>query len=566
MNILGISNLENASAALIADGRVVAACEEERFQRKKHYQGFPTHAIRFCLKKAGLTLDQIDVVAMGWVPWRGVVHRVATTLQMAIRNREFGKKMKRGGNYFSIIGEQLHTRKILQKIFGGGDHLRIRYVNHHISHMACGFFLSPFEKAALLSLDGTGEYQTGLTGSCEGGKFRIHRQIKYPYSLGHLYGVFTSFLGFRPNNGEGKVMGLAAYGEPEYEDALQRIIRFDKRNGRLRYDTRYIDYSAALVRSFSRELTSLLGEPRPPESEITGRHQNIAASLQKVVEDIIVEMASDLSKRTGLENLSMSGGVALNCVANAKILERSGFRKMYVPSAPSDAGVSLGSALQVYHRLTGKMPRVNGGSPFLGPGYTTKEISRQLEQRGIAYQLNDEPEREAARRLSRGEIVGWFNGRMEFGPRALGSRSILAPPFPSDMKDRLNERVKFREGFRPFAPAVLENRVPEWFDNSCSSPNMSFAFPVKATLREKIPAVTHVNGRARLQTVSRELNPRFHAILEHYRELTGLPVVLNTSFNLRGEPIVCTPGEAIDCFLKTGMDALFLENCLIRRM
>jgi carbamoyltransferase len=567
VKILGISNVENSSAAILTDGRVVAAAEEERFVRRKHYRGFPFRAIAFCLSEAGLDINDLDLVTTGWVPYRGWVRRGLSTVQAALVSRSVAGKLSRGGSYTAMIGEQLRMRRILRESFGLRRRVPLRHTNHHLSHMASALFLSPFDEAALLTVDGTGEYQTLLAGEYRGGRFRILDEIHYPYSIGHLYSVFTSFLGFAPNSGEGKLMALAAYGSPRYEDAIRSVVRCDAARCRFRYDLRCIDYSDGLRRSFSRHFTTRFGAPREPGAPIETRHEDIAASVQKVLEDTIVGIADALARRTGLEDLCMAGGVALNCVANSKILERTAFRRVYVPSAPSDAGVSLGSALLHHQRMASERPVAPDGGARLGPAFTREECLSALNFNGrdLAWEVCDEPETVAAERLERGEIVGWFQGRMEFGPRALGARSILAPPYPATMKDFINARVKFREEFRPFAPVIPLEDVPDWFSEHCASPNMSFALRVREDRRDRIPAVTHVNGRARLQTVTRKENPRIHAMLRRFERRTGVPVLLNTSFNVRGEPIVCTPADALSCFQRADMDALFLGDLLVRK-
>ena len=565
MKILGISNVENSSAAILVDGRLIAAAEEERFVRRKHYRGFPLRAIDFCLSEAGLDINDLDLVTTGWVPYRGLVRRGLGTLKAALASRSLARKFSCGANYAGIIGEQLRMESILRDSFGLRRRLRPRYTNHHLSHMACAFFLSPFEEAALLTLDGTGEYQTVVTGEYRRGDFRTFDEVRYPYSLGHLYSVFTSFLGFRPNWGEGKLMGLAAYGSPSYEDAIRSIVSFDAASSRLRYDLRCIDYSGGLHRDFSRDFVARFGAPREPGGAIETRHEDLAASIQKVLEDIVIDLADALQRRTGLRDLCLAGGVALNCVANSRVLERTGFRRVYVPSAPSDAGVSLGSALFHHHRITGDRPVMPANSACLGPSFTREDCLGALDGRDLVWEECREPEGVAAERLQQGQILGWFQGRMEFGPRALGARSILAPPFPAEIRDVINARVKFREGFRPFAPIIPAEDVSDWFSDHCASPNMSFAFPVREDRRDRVPAVTHVNGRARLQSVTAAANPGLHAMLKHFEKRTGVPVLLNTSFNVRGQPIVCTPADALDCFERTDMDALFLGELLVRK-
>lgn len=566
MNILGISNLENSSAALLKDDRLVAACEEERFTREKHFQGFPWHSIEYCLESAGLTIDDIDYIVSGWIPFRGILHRVGTTLRAALRDRRFGHRVSRGSNYFSIIKEQFFLRDLLKKYFNTKRDFRIYYINHHVSHLACAYFMSGLDKAAVLSVDGCGEYQTCLMGKYENGTLFKLKEIKYPYSLGHIYSIFTSFLGFRTNSGEGKVMGLAAYGEPDYLNAIKSTIFFDEKEVVLVYDPADMDYAGALQRTFPPSFTTVFGPPREPEGPISQRHKDIAASIQQFTEELMVGLALHLERRTGCKSLCMSGGVALNCVANAKIKEQTPFENIYVPSAPSDAGVSLGAVLYLYHRLTGKFPRAADVGPFLGPEFSFQENVLALKRFNMKFKVSNNPGRDAAGLLAEGKIIGWFQGRMEFGPRALGARSILAPPFPAEMKDIVNRRVKFRENFRPFAPIILEEEVSHWFDGYCESPNMSFAFVVKSGLREKVPAITHVNGRARIQTVDENNYPLLYSLLKDFQRLTGIPVLMNTSFNRRGEPIVCTPAHALTCFERTDMDVLFLGNLLVEKV
>ena len=565
MKILGISNLENSSAALLVDGRPAAACEEERFTRKKHFQGFPRQSIASCLESSGLLIEDVDHIVVGWIPYRGIVRRAVTTLRAALRDRKFGHRLSRGSGYFSIIKEQFFLRDLLKNHFNTKKNIPIHFVNHHLSHLACAYFLSGLDNAAALSVDGCGEYQTCLMGKYEKGKWVKLKDIKFPYSLGHIYSIFTSFLGFRTNSGEGKVMGLAAYGKPVYLDEMKSFLFFDEKRIALTYDPAYIDYAGALHRSFPPSFTARFGPPREPEGPIDQKHKDIAASIQAFTEEVMVGLALYLERTTGFKSLCLSGGVALNCVANAKIKEKTSFEKIYVPSAPSDAGVSLGAALYLYHGLTGKFPAVDGAGPFLGPGFSSKENVSALKSFDMHSRMSDNPAKDAAELLARGKIIGWFQDRMEFGPRALGARSIIAPPFPAEMKDIVNDRVKFRENFRPFAPIIPKEDVPHWFDLYCDSPNMSFAFEVKPALREKVPAITHVNGRARLQTVDEKANPLLYALIKEFRRLTGIPVLMNTSFNRRGEPIVCTPAHALTCFEKTDMDALFLGDLLVEK-
>jgi carbamoyltransferase len=565
MNILGIGNLDNSSAALLVDGRLAAACEEERFTRQKHFRGFPRQSVAYCLESAGLGMNDVDHVAVGWVPLRGIVHRVATTLGAALKDRRFGHRVSRGNDYFAVIKEQLALRGLLEKAFDAKKKVPIHYVNHHMAHLACSYFLSGWDNAAALSIDGCGEYQTCVMGKFENARFVKLKEIKYPNSLGHIYGVFTSFLGFKPNSGEGKVMGLAAYGKPVYLDDIRSFVFFDEKKIGLSFDPAYIDYAGALQRWFPRSFTAVFGPPRQPEGPVGQVHKDIAASIQAFTEEVMVGLSLYLARQTGCRSLCLSGGVALNCVANAKIKEQTPFERIYVPSAPSDAGASLGAALYLYSRLTGESPKTADACAFLGPGFSREELAEAVKRSGMTYREVENPARTAAEFLAEGKIIGWFQERMEFGPRALGARSILAPPFPGEMKDIINRRVKFRENFRPFAPVILAEEAERWFDHYCPSPNMSFALAVKPGQRDKIPAIVHVNGRARLQTVDKKDNPLLYEVLEHFRDLTGIPVFMNTSFNRRGEPIVCTPGDALACFEHTGMDALFLGGLVVSK-
>ncbi|MEE9443311.1 MAG: carbamoyltransferase C-terminal domain-containing protein [candidate division Zixibacteria bacterium] len=561
MVILGLSNLDNSSAVILGDGDILAACEEERFTRKKHEKSFPINSICNCLKIAGIEISDVDNVAIGWIPYSGIAHRVISSLILTVRQQSWKRKASKGIGYFQTIKEQLLAGRILESNFGG-KRLPVHYVNHHLAHASCACFLSPFEKAAYITLDGTGEYQTSTMGTYLNGHLQRLYQNKYPDSLGHLYSVFTSFLGFTPNSGEGKVMGLAAYGNPTYARKIANLIDFDKRSYHFILSPKYFDYSSSLLREFPPKFLDLFGDPRIPGEELNDRHRNIAASVQSVVEDIVIRMTDFLHKKTRLDNICLSGGVALNCVMNAKIKEKTSFENIYVPSAPSDAGVSLGAALYLFHKFNGHRPDIKNLAPLWGPEYEDQYKSFLLSKH-VKFSIAPNPEQRAAELLSRGKIIGWFTGRMEFGPRALGSRSIIAPPFPEKMKEIINKRVKFRENFRPFAPIILKEDAPGWFETYNHSPNMSFAFRVGEEFRKKIPAVTHVDGRARLQTVDERMNPGLFHMLLHYKKLTGIPVLLNTSFNRKGEPIVCDLNDAWNCFRNSEIDYLFIDKYLI---
>jgi carbamoyltransferase len=563
MNILGISNLDNSSTALLGDGEIIAACEEERFTRVKHQQAFPVNAIQQCLDIAGIGISNIDHVAIGWIPYSGIIHRVVTSINLAVKQRSWGKKSKRGAGYLGIVREQILTAKIIGEKFGRPVP-KVHYINHHDAHAACAFFLSPFNDAAYLTIDGTGEYQTCTMGGFFNGRMKKIYQNRFPDSLGHLYSIFTSFLGFKPNSDEGKVMGLAAYGDSTYSDIIQSMIKFDSFTCKFCIDSEYFDYAASLAGCFPRKFISRFGKPRKPGGRLETRHKDIAAGIQLAIENSVLRLVEYLHQNVESENLCMSGGVALNCVANAKIKEKDIFKRIYVPSAASDAGVSLGAALYLYHIIMENRQRKNSGPPFWGPDHSSEYLPFLL-QKGVRYKISSDPEKAAAEYLAKGKIIGWFQGGMEFGPRALGARSILAPPYPGSMKDIINRRIKFRESFRPFAPIILEEDIPKWFNEYCDSPNMSFAFQVQEHLRDRIPAVTHVDGRARLQTVNMNNCPCLYRLLKNIKEKTGIPILLNTSFNSRGEPIVENPENAWDCFTRSEMDYLFLGNYIIDR-
>jgi carbamoyltransferase len=579
MNILGINAYHgNASAAVVCDGRLVAAVEEERFNRIKYAAGFPAQAIRYCLKEAGLKLEEIDHVAVPRNPYA----RLGTKLFYALRMPSFARGRAK------VLAKFIGVREALAAAFDSDPKAmaaQFHRIEHHQAHLASAFFVSPFERAALLSADGLGDFASTMWGSGSGNRMEIADAIAFPHSLGLYYTAVTQYLGFLKFGDEYKVMGLAAYGEPERLEAFRDIVRFDTNgNGNgFRLGLEYFvhhrtgpemswaeaDKTPTLGKLFSEEMSRRLGAARSPEEPLEQRHRNLAASLQARLEEVYLGMLGKLAKATGLKSICLAGGVAFNCVANGKICDSTPFEQVYVQPAAGDAGLAVGAAYYVWHQKLGKPRSFVMDHAYWGPGFSAPEVRAAIEASGIAregYIVAELPEQELARQaaaiIADGKILGWFQGRAEWGPRALGNRSIVADPRRADMKDILNRRIKHREIFRPFAPSILAEATGEWFAKSHPSPFMTLAYAVRPEKRELIPAPTHVDGTGRLQTVTREANPRYHALISAFRDLTGVPVVLNTSFN-DNEPIVCRPEEAIDCFLRTKMDALVLGDFLI---
>ena len=579
MNILGINAYHgNASAAIVCEGQLVAAVEEERFNRVKYAAGFPAQAIRYCLKEAGLTLAEIDHVAVPRDPYA----RLATKLFYAARMPSFARERAKVLAKFTGIPEALSVafdsdpKKLTAKF---------HRVEHHQAHLASSFFVSPFERAALLSADGLGDFASTMWGTGNGSHMNIDGAVAFPHSLGLFYSAVTQYLGFPKFGDEYKVMGLAAYGEPEQMEAFRKIVRFDARsNGNgfrlgLDYFTHHrtgpemswaeADKTPTLGKMFSEEMPMRLGPARAAEEPLEQRHRNLAASLQARLEEVYLGMLKKLAERTGLKAVCLAGGVAFNCVANGKIFDATPFEKVYVHPAAGDAGLAVGAAYYVWHQKLGKPRSFVMDHAYWGPGYSREEIRRAIDSNGIVqkgFRVTELPEQELVRRtaatIADGKILGWFQGRCEWGPRALGNRSIVADPRRPEMKEMLNRRIKHRESFRPFAPSILAEATGDYFEKSHPSPFMTLAYPVRTEKRGAIPAPTHVDGTGRLQTVTREANPRYQALISAFRDLTGVPVVLNTSFN-DNEPIVCRPEEALDCFLRTQMDTLVLGDFLI---
>jgi carbamoyltransferase len=566
MLVLGLSNLRDAAAAIVKGGQVVAAAEEERFVRIKHVNGLPVHAIRYCLHEAGVELKDLDAIAVPWKYWvvgrRGLL-AAASMLRSAdffrVKSRRVVERLMHEWAELAWLPHHLRRRV-------GRGAVRPVYLDHHLCHAASAYLTSPFDRAALLVVDGASEAHTTLLGSAEGRNISVIDRIPLPHSLGQFYAAVTSYLGFRPDHDEYIVMGLAGYGSPSFAGIMREHLLRLEPNGRFRLNTGILDYHLARVGLFSRDMVRLFGGPRRAHEDLTTRHRDIAASAQLVLEEALLHVARHLHEVTKADRLCIAGGVGFNCVANSRLLHELPFREVYVQPASGDAGTSLGAALWWACRRGGPQERPTMPSVYLGPQFGLDECRAVLARAGLASEeLPDELlyERVAAD-LAQGKLVFWFQGRMEWGPRALGNRSLLADPRREDMRALINARVKLREPYRPFAPSVLAEEAVEYFDLAAPSPYMSFTAQVRATAKGVIPAVTHVDGTARVQTVSRESNPKFHALLTAFHRQTGVPVLLNTSFNVN-EPIVCSPEDAVACFRRTQVDRLVLGNLLVRR-
>jgi carbamoyltransferase len=578
MYILGINAYHgNASAAIVADGRLVAAVEEERFNRVKYAAGFPAAAIRYCLDAAGITLREVDHIA---IP-RNPRARLGTKLLYAVRMPSFALER------LKVMGQFAGIAETLAKEFDvAPETIRATYhrIEHHQAHLASTFFVSPFDQAALLSADGLGDFASTMWGSGRGNRMDIDGAIAFPHSLGMYYTAVSQYLGFRKFGDEYKVMGLAAYGEPAYLDEFRHIVRTNGGVG-FRLGLKYFkhhrtgpemswrdaDKTPELGAMFSDYMAERLGPARDPSAPVEKAHRDGAATLQARLEEVLFEMLRALHARTKQDAVCLAGGVAFNCVANGKIFDQTPFKQIFVQPAAGDAGLAIGAAYFVHHQILGQPRSFVMKDAYWGPGFSPEQIraavaASRLQGAGLEISELDEKmiAREAAREIAAGKILGWFQGRAEWGPRALGNRSIVADPRRADMKDILNARIKHREMFRPFAPSVLAESTGEYFEKSYPSPFMTQAYSVRAEKRAAIPAPTHVDGTGRLQTVTEEANPRYWRLIREFGNLTGVPVVLNTSFN-DNEPIVCRPEEAIECFLRTKMDVLVLGDILVRK-
>jgi carbamoyltransferase len=591
MRILGISAFyHDSAAALVEDGRVVAAAQEERFTRKKHDASFPSNAISYCLEVAGTSLTDIDHTAFYDKPFLKFERLLETYIALAPHGfRSFQMAIP------LWLKEKLFQKNLLRKKLREFDEDfdpgKLLFTEHHLSHAASAFFPSPFEKAAVLTMDGVGEWATTSAAIGEGNALEIFQEIHFPHSLGLLYSAATYYTGFKVNSGEYKVMGLAPYGEPKYAKLMLDNLVDLKPDGSFRLDMSYFDYCTGLTMTNER-FEKLFGAPvRGPDQLLTPFHMDVAASIQAVLEEAVLRLTRSLAGRTGARNLCLAGGVALNCVANGKVLRDGKFENIWIQPAAGDAGGAVGAALAAYHQFKGQPRSIAVGDgmagAFLGPAFSQAEIERRLSAAGAHFSILSEDEMiaQTAKALSDQLAVGWFQGRMEFGPRSLGARSILGDPRSPAMQKNLNLKVKYRESFRPFAPAVLREDVAAWFELDSDSPYMLIVADVREDkrramsaeeqalfgidklniARSEIPAVTHVDYSARIQTVNAVTNPLFHRLLTQFKALTGCPVVVNTSFNVRGEPIVCTPQDAFRCFMGNELDLLVVGNCVLRK-
>ncbi|MGE3776054.1 MAG: carbamoyltransferase [Pirellulaceae bacterium] len=573
MTILGINAYHgDASAAVVVDGQLVAAVEEERFNRIKHWAGFPAESIRYCLETAGVRAGEVEHVAISFNPRANLAQRLGFVARHRPSARAILDRLRRQGKTLSLESQFARAVGLDRRAI----HARFHRIEHHQTHIAAGFLISPFDEAAVLSIDGMGDFTSTLTAHCRQNAWRELDRVYFPHSLGFLYSAVTMYLGFPHYGDEYKVMGLAPYGEPEFADVFRRIIAPHGDTFRLNLD--YFTHhrqgirmswndGAPVVEPFhSPHLEEELGPMRRKGEEVTHRHENIAKSLQVVTEEIILHLLNRLHAKTKTPNVCLTGGVAMNSVANGKVTALTPFQHVYVPAGAADNGTSFGAAFYVWNRLLGRPRHFVQDHAYWGCEVDAAECERAIQAAGVPAERLDEAQliERTTDLLLAGRVVGWFQGRMEFGARALGSRSLLADPRRTDMRDIINLRIKFREKFRPFAPSILEEHVGEWFEVDEPAPYMEKVLPIRPEKRALIPAVTHVDGSGRLQSVSRRTNPRYYALIARFFERTGVPIVLNTSLN-ENEPIVRTPAEAVSCFLRTDMDALALGPYLIDR-
>lgn len=575
MIVLGINAYHaDSSAAIFVDGIMIAAIEEERFRRVKHWAGFPSQAIEFCLKEAGVTLNEVDHIAIGRDPWAKLGKKLLFLAMNPLGGISAVKNRLNNAKKVASLEDEFAKIASIDK---ASFKKKIHNVEHHRSHLASAFFASPFDEAALLSIDGSGDFTTTMIGIGRGNDIEILDSVDFPHSVGIFYTALTQWLGFPHYGDEYKVMGLAPYGEAKYVDQLRDMIEFTD-DGLFELNLKYFrnpnrgiisygdDHIPVVATLFTGYFERKLGKARQKGEELTQFHKDMAASVQRFTEELIFHILTALQKRTGLKNVCIAGGVAQNSVANGKITTRTPFTHVYIPSAGHDAGISMGAALYVYNQ-TLKQPRKPAiWSAYTGSKFNNDEIEQYLQSKNISYKkLNDQELYEyVANRLVNAGVIGWFSGRSEFGPRALGGRSILADPRRADAKDLLNAKIKRRESFRPFAPSILKEYVEHFFTIDDVVPFMEKVFPIQQGKRDLIPAVTHVDGTGRLQSVDKTISPRYYALIEAFRKKTGVPILLNTSFN-ENEPIVNSPAEALDCFLRTQMDMLVMENIIVER-
>ncbi len=594
MKILGISAYyHDAAACLIDDGEIIAAAQEERFTRKKHDLSFPANAITYCLSESKITPQDVDYIVFYDKPFLKFERILETYLAFAPKGFDsFATSMP------MWIKDKLFQKttiiNTLENVFGKdcGWEEKLLFSEHHLSHAASAYFPSPFERAAVLTMDGVGEWTTTSLAVGKGHELSVCKEIHFPHSIGLLYSAITYYTGFKVNSGEYKVMGLAPYGDPQYVKLIKDHLIDIKKDGSFALDLSYFNYCTGLTMTNEKFNKLFGGLPRKQESELTQREMNLAASIQVVVEEIVLKLAKDIAKTTGEKNLCLAGGVALNCVANGKLLKEKVFDKLWIQPAAGDAGGAIGAALVAYHIMLNQPRKVSNGNDgmkgsYLGPQFSEEETIKQLTRCGAVFQIlpDDEVLEVTAQALANGKAIGWMNGRMEFGPRALGGRSIIADPRSVTMQKLLNLKVKYRESFRPFAPSVLKEDVSQWFEMDDESPYMLlvadvvkdkrrqittneqalFGIDKLNVPRSEIPAVTHIDYSARVQTVCKETNPRYHALIRRFKKMTGCPVIINTSFNVRGEPIVCTPEDAFRCFMGTELDLLVIGSAVLEK-
>lgn len=574
MIIIGINAYHaDSSAAVFVDGKMIAAIEEERFTRTKHWAGFPQKAIEFCLREAGVNYEQVDYFAIGRDPKAKLFKKFIYLLKNLSGSTSAVKDRLQNSKKVGSIEEEL---ALISGLPASKFEGKIKNIEHHRSHLASAFFASPFEEAACLSIDGSGDFSTTMTGIGKGNHIEILKSVDFPHSVGIFYTAFTQLLGFPHYGDEYKVMGMAPYGEAKYVDKVRDVIHLTddglfKLNlkyfrkgtaGVITYDENNIPVVASM---YSQYMVEKFGKPRSKDEPLTQEHKDLAASVQRVTEEVIFHLLNHLHKKTGLDSVCIAGGVAQNSVANGKITRNTPFKNVYIPSAGHDAGISMGAGLWVQHQLLGQK-RTPIFSAYTGSRFSNEEVKAILDSKGISYkQLADSDlYNEVTECLINGGVVGWMSGRAEFGPRALGGRSIIADPRRNDAKEILNAKIKRRESFRPFAPSILAEYVDEYFEVNERVPFMEKVFPIKKEKHASLPAVTHVDGTGRLQSVDKEISPRYYALIDRFREKTGIPVLLNTSFN-ENEPIVNAPEEALACYLRTNMDMLVIENIVVRR-
>lgn len=567
MYILGLTTLGDSAASLIKDGVLVAAAEEERFSRKKHHSGFPYKAIEYCLDHAGITLKDVEHVGHYWKPWI-LRHKAMQALKAAFVSSDmFKARADRGVAQVSdsYLGMFKHPKR-LREHFGPSD-FKFHFLEHHPCHAASAFFVSPFDSAAILTWDGTGEDTTTLFSRGKGNKMEILKRIKLPHSLGQFYSAVTNYIGFDMFTGdEWKVMGLAAYGTPKYYDFFSEKVLTTNGKGDFRFNIQVLDHHLAKHYKFPDAIVNEIGPGRKKGEELTQHHWDIASSAQRVLEDTAIYLATQIKDMTGEENLCMAGGVAFNSVMNGRIFHETPFKNYYVQPAAGDAGCSLGAALMVWHQKLGNPRKWVMDHAYWGPKFSNEECRKVLDEAGLTYETMPDEELlpKLAKMISEGAIVGWFQGRMEWGPRALGGRSFIADPRRSDMREILNHKVKLREWFRPLAPSMLEEYGNEVFGVEHHDPFMITVIEVAEEYKKRIPAVVHVDGTARPQMVNKDVNPRYWKLIDEFRKITGIPMLLNTSFNIQ-EPIVCSPKDAVNTFGNANFDALVMENNLVLR-